>query len=129
MKATKKAQYALRAMIVLAKKREICSLRLIAKAENISFDYLEKIFSKLEKKNLVNSKRGPAGGYTLSRAPEKITLRDIFKAVEEEIAIVECIKKRCPRDSSCSATSAWREVNKKIEESLSSITLSDLIKR
>ncbi len=129
MKATKKAQYALRAMILLAKKREVCSLRLIAKAENISFDYLEKIFSRLEKGGLVNSKRGATGGYTLSRVPEEITLRDIFNAVEEEIAIVECIKEKCPRDSSCRATSAWREVNKKIEEALSSITLNDLIKR
>ncbi len=129
MRATKRAQYALRAMIFLGKKREdISSLRSIAEAEDISFDYLEKILSKLEKKNLVNSKKGSMGGYSLSKNPEEITLKDIFDAVDEPISLVDCLKKSCPLDDSCRAIHAWKKVNKKIEEALLSVKLSDLLK-
>ncbi len=129
MQITKKSQYALRAMIVLAKrKKEVQSLRFISKEENISFDYLEKIFSKLEKGGLVKSKRGAAGGYLLSRAPAKITIKDIFDAVGEPVFIVDCIGKKCPRDDICRASRAWKKINKTVEESLSSIKLSTLIK-
>ena len=116
-------------MLFIAKQNEIvCSLRFISEEENISLAYLEKIFSMLEKKDLVISKRGAMGGYVLSRLPNKITLKDIFDAVEEEISIVECLNKSCPRDNICMASSAWREINGKIEKSLSLIKLSDLLK-
>ena len=128
MQTTKRAQYALRAMIVLAKSTEIQSLRSIAEEEGISFDYLEKIFSKLEKGGLIKAKRGAAGGYFLSRLPEKITLKDIFDAVEEPIFVVDCIEKKCPRDNTCKASKAWKKINKAIKKSLSSVTLFDLIK-
>lgn len=128
MKTTKRAQYALRAMIVLAESQKVHPLRSVAKEEGISFDYLEKIFSKLEKKGLVKAKRGATGGYFLSRSPEKITLKNIFNAVEEPLFIVDCIKKKCPRDNTCKASKAWKKINKEIEGSLSSITLFDLIK-
>ncbi len=127
MKATKKTQYALRAMIVLSKRGDSpLSLRIIAKKEGISFDYLEKIFSKLEKKGLVTSKRGATGGYFFSKDPGKITLKDIFDAVEEPISIVTCLTMSCPRDGNCRASKAWRKVNGKIEEAFSSIKLSEL---
>lgn len=128
MQATKKAQYALRGVLFLAKEKKVCSLRSVAEKEDISFDYLEKIFSKLEKKGVVKSKRGAMGGYILSRAPGKITLKDVFDAVEEQISIVNCIEKHCPRDSSCKASKAWKKVNKEIKSSLSAIKLSDLLK-
>jgi len=129
MKATKKTQYALRAMIILAReKKSTCSLRIIAEEEDISFDYLEKVFSRLEKKGLVVSKRGASGGYFLSRKPEKITLKDIFDAVEEPIFIVDCIKRGCQRDKNCRASVAWRKVNERVEDALLSVKLSELIK-
>ncbi len=129
MKTTKRTQYALRAMINLARSEgEVVSLRSISEKEGISFDYLEKIFSKLEKASLVDSKRGATGGYLLSRPSDKITLKDIFDAVEESIFIVDCIETNCPRDSGCRASGAWKKVNRKIEETIYSIKLSDLIK-
>ncbi len=127
MRATKRAQYALRAMIFLAKKEEVFSLRAIADAENISFDYLEKIFSKLEKNNLVNSKKGAGGGYLLAQDPENITLKDIFDAVDEPVSLVDCLKKRCPLDDSCKAMVAWKKINGKIEDALLSVKLIDLL--
>ncbi len=128
MKTTKKTQYALRAMIILSRERSICSLRAIAEEEEISFDYLEKVFSRLEKKGLVISKRGVSGGYFLSREPREITLKDIFDAVEEPISIVDCIKKGCRRDKNCRASTAWKKVNKRVESALLSVKLSELVK-
>ncbi len=128
MKTTKKTQYALRAMLFLAKNNgKVCPISIIAKKENISFDYLEKIFSNLEKKGLVVSKRGATGGYLLSKNYKNITLKDIFVATEEKIAIVDCILNKCPQGSKCDAMRAWKSVNKKIEEALLSIKLSDLL--
>ncbi|MEA2092855.1 MAG: Rrf2 family transcriptional regulator [Patescibacteria group bacterium] len=128
MKATKKSQYALRAMIILSKKKkEITSLRVIADKEGIPAFYLEKVFSMLKKNNLVESKRGVLGGYFLAREPEKITLKDIFNAVGESVQIVDCFSSKCPKSGNCEASKAWIKVNKKIEETLSLIKLSDLI--
>lgn len=128
MKTTKKTQYALRAILFLAKNDgKVCSVNTIAKEENISFDYLEKVVSKLEKNKLVISKRGATGGYFLPRNYRDITLKDIFIATEEKIAIVDCILKKCPQGSKCDAMRAWKKVNKKIEEALLSIKLGDLL--
>ena len=127
MRATKKAQYALRSIIFLAKKKEVSSLRSIADAEGISFDYLEKILSKLEKSNLVESKKGVTGGYLLAKNPKSINLKDVFDAVGEPISLVDCLKKRCPLDSKCRAIKGWKKVNTKIEEALLSVKLSDLL--
>ncbi len=127
MQTTKRAQYALRAMIILAKEEDICSLRSIAKREGISLDYLEKVFSFLEKGDLVKAKRGAGGGYLLFRNAEEITLKDIFRAVKEPVLSIDCLSgKRCPHDGSCSAIRAWKEVREKIKKTLSSIKLSDL---
>jgi Rrf2 family protein len=129
MKATKKSQYALRAMIILSKKKKkTTSLRVIAEKENIPAFYLEKVFSMLEKSNLVESKRGVSGGYFLSREPEKITLKDIFDAVGESVRVVDCFDGKCSRSGNCEASKAWTKVNKKMEETLSLIKLSDLTK-
>ena len=127
MRATKKAQYALRAMIFLGR-NGFSSLRLIAEKENISFDYLEKILSKLEKSNLIKSKKGPTGGYSLALKPEEISLKSVFDAVGEPISLVDCLKARCPLDDNCRAMKGWRKANEKIEEALLSVKLIDLLK-
>ncbi len=122
MKATKRSQYALRAMILLGEKP--LSLRIIAEKEEIPFDYLEKIFSRLEKNGLVISKRGSAGGYTLPQ--KEVTLKDIFEALEEPVFVVDCMEKNCPRNGTCTASKAWKKVNKAIKDSLYSVKLSHL---
>lgn len=128
MKTTKKTQYALRSMLFLAKNRkEVSPLSVIAREESIPFDYLEKIFSKLEKKGLVVSKKGASGGYFLSKNYHNITLKDIFIATEERIAIVDCIINKCPQGNRCDAMRAWKSVNKKIERALLDVKLIDLI--
>ena len=136
MKISKRTQYGLRAMAYLAaafgKKNKICSLKEISGKESISFDYLEKIVSKLEKEGLVGSKRGAHGGYFLKRSPDKINAGEIVNILEGT-TIVKCVaqekKERynCPLKKTCRTFNVWRKTQKALNSTLNSINLSDLI--
>lgn len=128
MKISKKSQYGLRSMIYLAKRdrRTPFSLKDISKAELIPFNYLEKIFSELEKAGLVKSRKGRLGGYFLSRDPLKITVVEIIEALEGKISLIEC--KGCRKAEKCKAKSAWDELHKAFYSTLKSINLSKLAK-
>ncbi len=137
MRISKKSQYGLRAMAYLAgvfDKDKPCSLREISEKENISFDYLEKIVSKLEKNKLVKSKRGVKGGYFLIKSPQKIKVSEVINVLEETMAPVECIatekekKYYCPRKKTCRTITVWKKVQDNLNSTLNSITLADLIK-
>ncbi len=127
MRTTKKTQYALRAMILLGKKEESRPLSYIAKKEGISVHYLEKIFSKLEESGLVESKRGTKGGYFLKKNSSNVTLEDIFNAVGEDVSVADCVTSGCSRNKKCKAAKAWKKIDEKIKNALSSIKLSDLL--
>jgi len=138
MRISKKTQYGLRAMVYLASifdKGEICCLREISKKENISFDYLEKIISRLEKNKLVKSKRGIKGGYSLAKSPKKIKVLEITNVLEKTMAPVECItaekekKYYCPRKKFCKTITVWKKVQDSLNSALNSITLADLISK
>ncbi len=135
MKISKKTQYGLRAMVYLAiafgSDSKICSLKQISKEENISFDYLEKIVSDLEKNGLVASKRGSRGGYFLVRSPEKIKIGEIMRVLEKTMLPVECLSKekeyKCPREKTCKTIGVWKKIQESLDDTLSSITLADLL--
>ena len=134
MRISKKTQYGLRAMTYLASvfnKDRICSLREISEKENISFDYLEKIISRLEKNKLLKSKRGIKGGYCLARSPKRIKVGEIIKILEETMAPVKCVsmekKYHCPRKRVCKTITVWKKVQENLISTLNSITLADLI--
>jgi Rrf2 family cysteine metabolism transcriptional repressor len=139
MKISKRTQYGLRAMVYLAiasgKKKKICSLKEISEKENISFDYLEKIISQLEKKGLLKSKRGAQGGYFLASPPKKIKVSEIIKVLEGTIAPVRCVAKEkkekynCPRKRRCKTFNVWQKIQDVLNSTLNSITLADLIKK
>ncbi len=128
-----KSQYGLRAMIYLARcKREVCPLKEVSKKEGISFDYLEKILTKLEKAGLIKSKKGSRGGYHLSKKPSKIKIGEIIRALEGDKGLVMCTVKHgknCPLERKCLARSFWFKIQKSLDSVLNSITLSDLIKK
>ena len=136
MRVSKKSQYGLRAMVYLAsvfgKKDNIRSLKEISQKENISFDYLEKIISQLEKKGLVRSKRGIRGGYSLKRSPQKISVGEIIGTLESTMFPVKCLAKEkrynCPRKKTCKTVNVWRKVQEVLNSTLNSITLADLLK-
>ena len=139
MKISKKTQYGLRAMVYLAmrfnEKSKIRSLKEISEKEDISFDYLEKIISRLEKKGLLGSKRGVRGGYFLTRSPEKIKVGEIIKVLEGTMAPVKCIAKEkskrydCPRKRICKTLNVWKKTQDVLNSTFNSITLADLINK
>lgn len=119
-------------MVYLAKcKKDICPLKFISKEEGISFDYLEKILSKLEKTGLVKAKKGVQGGYFLAKKPSKIRISEIICALEDSKGLVKCTAKgkSCPMERKCLAKSFWLKIQKTLDSALSSITLADLIKK
>jgi len=121
-------------MIFLAKnKKRLCSLKNISEAENISFDYLEKIVSKLEKTGFVKAKKGAGGGYFLIQQPEKIKAGEIIKALEGNIVLVKCLAKEknnyCPRERKCLSKKFWKKLQRSLNSTLNSLTLADLIKK
>ncbi len=94
MKLTSKGRYAVMAMADLAKNnvREPTSLTEISLRQGISISFLEQLFLKLRKNNLVQSVRGPSGGYVLTKPPEEIKLLSIINAVDEKIKTLKCRK-------------------------------------
>ena len=134
MKISSTTRYGLRAMVYLAKSKKICSIKNISQEENISFDYLEKIISKLERAGLVKAKRGAQGGYYLTRPPQKITVGEIIRILEKTIAPVRCIayekeqRYNCPREKICLTRNVWEKMQDVLNTTLNSMTLKDLIK-
>ena len=94
MKLTSKGRYAVMALVDLARFNNInpVSLRDISLRQGISLDYLEQIFSKLKKNEIVKSIRGTQGGYVLNKNPNEIKLTNIFHAVDEKVKTVQCKK-------------------------------------
>lgn len=127
MKISKKSQYGLRGLIRLAKADEFLSMKKVAEEENISSDYLEKIFSELEKQKIIKSKRGPSGGYRLALEPVEINLKMILNALETNLTLVECLEGECNRLDDCLAAPVWEYVDSKIKEELKNINLKKLI--
>jgi len=133
LKISTKSQYGLRAMVYLARfPKQISSIKTISENEEISFDYLEKIISKLEKASLIKSKKGVQGGYYLAKNPSKIKIGEIIRILEGDIALVKCIsgQKRCmcTRERECLTKSFWKKIQDSLNSALNSLTLKDLIK-
>jgi Rrf2 family protein len=133
MKLTTKGRYGLRLMIELALHDEntLVTLREISKHQEISVKYLWSLITPLQRAGLVKAVRGAHGGYTLAKPPSEITIRDIVVEVEGPLSIVDCVADSsvCHREPLCVARDIWIEVSRKIEETLDSITLSDILKR
>tara|TARA_B100000029_G_scaffold436452_1_gene451079 strand:+ start:360 stop:788 length:429 start_codon:yes stop_codon:yes gene_type:complete len=133
MKLTTKGRYAVMALADLAKfdHLEPVSLRDVSLRQGISILYLEQIFSKLKKHNLVKSIRGIKGGYILTKIPSKIKISDIFFAVDEQVKTINCRKdqkKGCNgKPSKCITHDLWDELDFHINTFFEKKCLSDLI--
>ena len=134
MKLTSKGRYAVMALADLAKfnNNNPVSLRDISLRQGISLLYLEQIFSKLKKDNIVKSIRGVNGGYILSKNPEQIKLSNIFNAVQEKVKTVQCkkeSKKGCNgKSTKCITHNLWDELEIHIQHFFNKKNLGDLIK-
>ena len=133
MKLTTKGRYAVMALADIAKldQNEPISLRDISLRQGISLLYLEQIFLKLKKKNIVVSARGTNGGYVLSKKPKEIKLADIFSAVDEKLKTLNCkkdSKKGCNgKTDKCITHNLWNELEDYINNFFEKKNLSDLI--
>jgi len=133
MKLTSKGRYAVMAMADLAKTNtnKPTNLTEISLRQGISISFLEQIFSKLKKNNLVQSSRGPSGGYSLAKTPEEIKLSSIIKAVDEKVKTVGCkkeSKKGCTGKSiKCITHSLWEDLEIHINNFFEKNTLHDII--
>jgi len=135
MKLTNKGRYAVMAMADLAnvKDKKTTNLTEISLRQGISISFLEQIFLKLKKNNLVKSSRGPAGGYSLTRSPEEIKLSNIIEAVDEKVKTVGCkkeSKKGCTGKSiKCITHNLWDDLETHINNFFEKNTLKDIIYR
>ena len=133
MRLSTKGQYGVRAMFDLASHSQNgpVPLRQISKREGISINYLEQLFLKLRKAGLVESVRGPGGGYLLKKRPKEIRISDIARAVEESLIPISCIESqknpKCHRINTCIPRLLWKELGEKILGFLDSMTLADLL--
>ena len=133
MKLTSKGRYAVMALIDLARFNNInpVSLRDISLRQGISLDYLEQIFSKLRKNQIVKSIRGTQGGYVLSKKPHEIKLTNIFNAVDEKVKTLQCkkeSKKGCNgKATKCITHDLWDELEMHINTFFEKKSLEDLL--
>ena len=135
MKLTSKGRNAVMAMADLAKHDNSKPINLteISLRQGISISFLEQIFLKLKKNNLVKSSRGPSGGYSLTRSPEEIKLLSIIEAVDEKVKTLGCkkeSKKGCNGKSiKCITHNLWDDLEMLINNFFEKNTLKDIIYR
>jgi Rrf2 family iron-sulfur cluster assembly transcriptional regulator len=106
------------------------TLAAISDRQKISLSYLEQLFGKLRRNGLVDSVRGPGGGYNLGRAPELVAVSDIIIAVDEPIDATQCGgRENCLDDRRCMTHELWAGLNSHIFNYLRSITLAELVRQ
>lgn len=132
MKLTTKGRYAVTAMLDLALHAQESPVPLadISQRQGISLSYLEQLFSKLRKKGLVDSARGPGGGYRLSRSATSIPVAEVITAINEHVDARRCGGlANCQDDQICLTHELWEDLSNQIFDFLSGISLGDLVQR
>ena len=132
MRLTSKGRYAVTAMldVSLHAGEGPVPLTDISDRQGISLSYLEQLFAKLRKKELVNSVRGPGGGYFLGREAELISIRDVISAVDESVDATKCQGQgNCHNGTVCLTHHLWSDLSDRIESFLDEISLGELVRR
>ncbi len=130
MRLTTKGRFAVTAMLDLAMRggSRPVTLAGISQRQSISLSYLEQLFGKLRRHTLVESVRGPGGGYTLARDVKRVSVADIIMAVDEPLDATQCGgKENCKEEQRCMTHDLWAKLNDKMYEYLDSVKLSDLV--
>lgn len=130
MRLTTKGRFAVTAMVDLAMQggRGPVTLASISERQKISLSYLEQLFGKLRRNNLVESVRGPGGGYYLARVATKIKIAEIVVAVDEPLDATSCGEKgNCLDGKPCVTHDLWKGLNEKIYAYLDSVNLQQLV--
>ena len=130
MRLTTKGRYAVTAMLDLALHHDAGPINLadISSRQGISLSYLEQLFSRLRKQELVISSRGPGGGYVLASSADAITVADVIRAVDEAVDATRCKgKQNCQGEERCLTHDLWEELSNQISTFLSGVSLADLV--
>jgi len=132
VRLTTKGRYAVTAMLDLAIHHEKGPIALadIAQRQGISLSYLEQLFSRLRKRSLVSSVRGPGGGYNLARNASEIQVAEVISAVDENVDTTRCGgAHNCQNERPCLTHDLWEDLSTRIYEYLNRISLQDLVDR
>jgi Rrf2 family iron-sulfur cluster assembly transcriptional regulator len=132
MRLTTKGRFAVTAMIDLALRQHHGPVTLagISQRQKISLSYLEQLFGRLRRHELVESTRGPGGGYTLGKAMSDISVADIIYAVDEPLDATQCGgKENCDNDQRCMTHDLWANLNRVMVDYLDSVSLHDLVEQ
>ncbi|MCL2524094.1 MAG: Rrf2 family transcriptional regulator [Betaproteobacteria bacterium] len=132
MRLTTKGRFAVTAMMDLALRgaEGPVALASISERQKISLSYLEQLFGKLRRFKLVDSVRGPGGGYCIARSPREVTVADIIRAVDEHLDATQCGGHgNCQDEQQCMTHDLWATLNAKMYDYLASVTLGELIER
>jgi len=135
MRISTKGHYAVQAMVDMTtcQAEAPVPLGMIAERQGLSQNYLEQLFVKLRKANLVKSVRGPGGGYYLAKAPGQITIGDVFAAVDESLIITECadekslMEKPCSKSKDCVTQAFWAKLCQHFNDLLFSVSIEDVV--
>ena len=127
-----RGRYAIRVLIDLAEHRgeAFTPMKEVARRQEISLKYLEKIMPLLSKANMVEGQHGKGGGYRLTMEPESYRIGDILRLTEVDLAPVACLSapsNTCPRAPYCRTLPMWRGLDKLIRDYFENITLADLM--
>jgi Rrf2 family iron-sulfur cluster assembly transcriptional regulator len=132
MKITTRGRYAVMALVSLAasSRGNPVSLKNIARQEEIPEAYLQQLFSRLRRRNLVKSIRGPGGGFLLARHPSRIMIGEIIRTAEGRDATIGCRRsgRTCGRIERCKTQGMWDALENRMEEFLDSISIEDLFR-
>jgi Rrf2 family iron-sulfur cluster assembly transcriptional regulator len=132
MRLTTKGRYAVTAVLDLALHQDQgpVSLAAISERQHISLSYLEQLFAKLRRNNIVSSTRGPGGGYKLKGNVDEISVSDIILAVDEACKVVDCSDSGgCHDGYQCLTHDLWQELSNEIRTFLDGITLSEIMRQ
>ncbi len=132
MRLTTKGRYAVTAMLDLALHFTDGPITLagISKRQGISLSYLEQLFSRLRRRGLVSSVRGPGGGYRLAREAEDIAVAEVIAAVDEDVDATKCGGLgNCHDDKPCLTHELWCDLSRQIQDFLGGITLGQLVQQ
>ena len=130
MRLTTKGRYAVTAMLDLAvhATKGPITLADISQRQGISLSYLEQLFSKLRKRDLVASARGPGGGYRLSRAANEINVAEVISAVDEKVDATRCAGQgNCQNGEECLTHQLWTDLSDQLYDFLNGISLGQLV--
>jgi Rrf2 family iron-sulfur cluster assembly transcriptional regulator len=132
MRLTTKGRFAVTAMMDLAMRGDDgpVALASISERQGISLSYLEQLFGKLRRHKLVDSVRGPGGGYCIARPFDQLAVADIIRAVDEQLDATQCGgRENCHDEHRCMTHDLWSTLNAKMFDYLASVTLAELVGR